>query len=274
MEVKDEIVEEQLVGLDNLLEILGNPTRRVILAKLAKVPHSAPELADDLGISRQAIHSQLKVLSESGLIEPIESTDKRGGKYRIRSNISVRIEITPQYYNIKYNTSNADIESQSVKFDDMNISIDFTKIKTYDDKIKFLGDQILQIDKNIKKLDNTRKEYLTKKECFLRETKKLMQGQYRDKLLQMMKARDKGIKDKSLRDIFNLSEEILFTMFFNPQRYANRVDIDKLMDDLFFSDMDTFQRNQRFGSIRTLLEDMSRLMGFLREDEDSWFFDF
>ena len=41
-----------------------------------------------------------------------------------------------------------------------------------------------------------------------------------------------------------------------------------------FIEMDTYQRNQRFGSIRSLLEDMSRLMGFLYEDDDNWFFDF
>jgi hypothetical protein len=44
--------------------------------------------------------------------------------------------------------------------------------------------------------------------------------------------------------------------------------------DLFFSDMDSYQRDQRFGSIRSLLTDMSSLMGFLREVDEDWFFDF
>ncbi|MHA1193773.1 MAG: ArsR/SmtB family transcription factor [Promethearchaeota archaeon] len=69
MEIEDDRPEQQLIGLDSLLEILGNPTRRSILSKLAKVPHTGPEIADDLGISRQAIHSQLKLLTDSGLIE-------------------------------------------------------------------------------------------------------------------------------------------------------------------------------------------------------------
>ena len=54
MTVENQDEEKQIIGLDSLLELLGNSTRRLIIAKLAKVPHSAPELASDLGISRQA----------------------------------------------------------------------------------------------------------------------------------------------------------------------------------------------------------------------------
>ena len=102
---------KKTINLDTLLEILGNPTRRVILAKLAKVPHSTSELANELGISRQAVHSQLKILSDDPVniienIESIDSDDKRGGgKYRIKSDISLSIDISPDYYGIKYKIS-------------------------------------------------------------------------------------------------------------------------------------------------------------------------
>ena len=273
MEIEDERSDLQLIGLDSLLEILGNPTRRSILSKLAKVPRTGPEMADDLGISRQAIHSQLKLLTDSGLVEgPPEGS--RGGTFRIRSNISVRIDITPQYYNIKFNTKPAFNDSNATEFQDMNCSITYSKIKTVDDKIKFLGDQILNVEKDISHLDQERKEFLIRKQCILQEIRKLMQGQYKTNLEKRLKVRYNSIKDKSLNDLFNLSEEIVFTMFYNPQRYKNRVDINKLLDDLFFSDMDSYQRDQRFGSIRSLLTDMSSLMGFLREDDEDWFFDF
>ena len=273
MEIEEENLEQQYIGLDNLLELLGNPTRRAILSKLAKVPHSAPELANDIGISRQAIHSQLKLLSDAGIIENIESDDSRGGKFRINSNISVRIDITPNYYNIKYNTRKALTEMGTLQFEDLNCAPQYSKIQTADKKIKFLGDQIVQIEKSISNLDDERREQLNRKQCLLFEIKKLMNSQYKEKLEKLMKERDQGIKAKSLREIFNLSEEILFTMFFNPQKYSNKININRLMDDIFL-DMDYHQRNQRFGSVRSLLEDMSRLMGFLYEDDDNWFFDF
>jgi len=57
MEVEKESRTKQFISLDSLLVMLGNPTRRIILSKLAKVPHSPSELAKILGISRQAVHS-------------------------------------------------------------------------------------------------------------------------------------------------------------------------------------------------------------------------
>jgi predicted transcriptional regulator len=273
MEIDEENLEQQFIGLDSLLELLGNPTRRAILSKLAKVPHSAPELANDIGISRQAIHSQLKLLSDAGIIENIESDDSRGGKFIINSNLSVRIDITPNYYNIKYNTRKTLTEMGALQFEDLNCAPQYSKIQSADEKIKFLGDHILQIEKHISDLDDQRREQLNRKQCLLFEIKKLMHSQYKEKLEKLMKERDQSIKAKSLKEISNLSEEILFTMFFNPQKYSNKININRLMDDIFL-DMDYHQRNQRFGSVRSLLEDMSRLMGFLYEDDDNWFFDF
>ena len=101
MEVREEGLEGQIIGLDNLLELLGNPTRRAILSKLAKVPNSAPGLANDIGISRQAIHSQLKLLTDAGIIENVESDDARGGTFRINSNISVRIDTYRKYLTLE-----------------------------------------------------------------------------------------------------------------------------------------------------------------------------
>ena len=258
-----------------MLEILGNPTRRAILTKLSKVPHSAPELASSLGISRQAVHSQLALLQNNNIIEAIESAETRGDKYRVKSNISVNIDITPDYYNIKYNTSTPDSESEMVEFKDMSWSINYSKIKTPNDKIKYLGDEMRKVEKSLIDLENKRKEFLTQKECLILEIKNLMHGQFKEKLETMLRSKYEDIKDKNLRASLNLTEEILTTMFFKPERYFKGFRIDVLMDDLFFSDMDKYERNRRFGSLyRPLLEDLSRMMGFLREDEDDWFLDF
>ncbi|MHA1193774.1 MAG: hypothetical protein ACTSP9_16050 [Promethearchaeota archaeon] len=103
----------------------------------------------------------------------------------------------------------------------MNCSINYSKINTVDDKIKFLGDQILKVEQDISHLDQERKEFLIRKQCILQEIRKLMQGQYKKNLEKRLKVRYTQIKDKSLNDLFNLSEEIVFTMFYNPQRYKN-----------------------------------------------------
>ena len=126
MEVEELRGRDLFLSLDNLLETLGNPTRRIILSKLAKVPLGASELAASFGkkISRQAIHSQLKMLSDSGIIESF-GKDPRNIKYRIKSNLSFRIDITPDYYNINYNVSKIDDYRENFKFKDTGCEIEW-----------------------------------------------------------------------------------------------------------------------------------------------------
>ena len=51
------------------LHALADPTRRLILARLAKGEATVQELADPLPISQPAVSKHLKVLEEAGLVE-------------------------------------------------------------------------------------------------------------------------------------------------------------------------------------------------------------
>jgi DNA-binding transcriptional ArsR family regulator len=57
---------------------LGDPTRRAIVAFLAKRPRAVGELAGELPVSRPAVSQHLKVLKEAGLV-----TDDHEGTRRI-----------------------------------------------------------------------------------------------------------------------------------------------------------------------------------------------
>ena len=76
-----------------------------------------------------------------------------------------------------------------------------------------------------------------------------------------------------MRESLNLGEEILFTLFFNPEKYFNKINVDSLLDDLF-SDMDSELRDMNRVSVKPLLRDLSKLMDFLYEEDDDWFFNF
>jgi len=261
MELEEQTEKNVFLSLDNLLEILGNPTRRIILSKLAKVPLGASELAASLGkkISRQAIHSQLKMLSESGIIESF-GEDPRNIKYRINSNLSLRIDITPDYYNINYNVSKVANYRANLELKDTGCHIDYQKIKHPDKKLRFLGEKIKEIEQNLSSLEGKRNALLRNKECFIIELKNIIRDQY-----------EEDLKDKEQP---NLEKEIFYTLFYDPMKYFNRINIDKLLDDMFFSDMGPIRRDQHKVSIRYLLKDLSKLMDFLRVDEeDFWFFD-
>ena len=272
MEVEKYEGDKKTINLDTLLEILGNPTRRVILSKLAKVPHSTSELANELGISRQAVHSQLVFLSDKGIIDKIESDDKRGGTYRIKSDISLSIDISPDYYGVKYHISEVDENSKIIKLQDTGCSTDYKKIKNPDEKLRFLGERIKEIEGNIRNLELERSDLLQNKQCFIAELKSIIEDKYKNKLRETIEKRQ--FKAKNIRESLNLIEEIFYTLFFNPNKYYKRIDIDNLLDDMFYSDMDSIERAQNRISIEPLLKDLSKMMDFFKEDKDFWFFDF
>ncbi|MHA1292083.1 MAG: ArsR/SmtB family transcription factor [Promethearchaeota archaeon] len=257
MEVEEQNQNQQFLNLDTLFEMLGNPTRRVILAKLAKVPLSASELAKALGISRQAVHSQLKILSDNRIIENLDP-DSRGGKFRIKSNLSLRIDLTPDYYNVEYNIAEVNIEDESIQLKDIGCQNDYERIKKPNEKLRFLGEKIKNIEKSIRELEEERNQLLQNKECLIIELKNVMKQQYENQLW-------KGHP--------NLEKEIFFTLFYNPIKYLKKINIDTLLEDMFFSDMDLIRRDQHRVSIQHLLRDLSKFMDFLHEDEDDWFFD-
>jgi len=266
-------METQNIKLDNLLDVLGNPTRRMILAKLAKLPHYASELANSLHISRQRIHSQLGELKKNNLIEPFSPDDNvKENKYRIKMNISVRIDITPDYYNINYSTTEIDNTTSSLMLKDIEDSSIYEKISVPDDKIKYLGERIRQIESEINDVENERRNLLQSKECFIIELKNLMNQKYRKELSKIIGERRQ--KERLIKESLNLGEEIFFTLFFNPEKYYKKINVESLLDDLFFASTDMEIRARNRVSVEPLLRDLSRLMNFMREDEDEWFFDF
>jgi predicted transcriptional regulator len=263
--------DKQGLNLDTLLEILGNPTRRVILAKLTKVPHSISELARELGISRQAVHSQMKILSDYNLIENIDPNE-RSGKYKIKTDLSLRIDISLDYYGVDYSINEIKADSKSVGLKDIGCSTNYDRIKVPEKKIKFLAEQIKDLEVHINELEYERSDLLQKKQCFISELKIVMEDKYKNKIQKIIEKRH--LKPKNIRENMNLIEEIFYTLFFNPDKYYKKVEVDSLIDDLFFSDIDPIERAQNRISIEPLLKDLSNLMGFFKEDEDFWFFDF
>ena len=260
MELKEHEGKETFLIIDDLLEVLGNPTRRIILSKLAKVPLGASELAASFGkkISRQAIHSQLKMLSDAGIIESF-GDDPRNIKYRINSNLSLRIDITPDYYNINFNVTKINDPRYNLALKDTGCHIDYQKIKTPEKKLRFLGEKIKEIEENTRILEAKRNTLLHNKGCFIIELKNIIRDQYEE--------------DLQTKEQPNLEKEIFYTLFYNPIKYFKKINIDKLVDDMFFSEMGPIRRDQHKVSIRHLLRDLSNLMDFFREDEDDWFFD-
>src|SRR5215831_12391977 len=63
--------------LDSLFAALADPTRRAILARLAKGDASVMELAEPFAVSQPAISKHLKVLERAGLISRGRDAQRR-----------------------------------------------------------------------------------------------------------------------------------------------------------------------------------------------------
>jgi predicted transcriptional regulator len=248
------------LDLDNVLELLGNSTRRAILSKLAKVPHSTSELHKALGITRQAVHSQLQILKENNIIEKIDP-EQRGGKYRIKANLSISLNISPDYYNINYDMVEIEPKSGKMFLSEGEASKNYMG-KSPSDKIKFLGEKIMGIEEQLSRLDSHRKELLQSKESFIIQLKNLMRKKFKDKL-----------SPKETR-MDNLELEIFYTMFFELSRFRQKINIDHLLDEIFFTNLDRISRATHRTSIEELLRELSNTIDVLKRIDNDYYFTF
>lgn len=73
------------MSLDDLFSALADEHRRGVVSLLREGPRRAGELADALDLPAPAMSKHLKVLRESGLIEPsFDDSDARAKVYRLK----------------------------------------------------------------------------------------------------------------------------------------------------------------------------------------------
>jgi DNA-binding transcriptional ArsR family regulator len=71
--------------LDMKFAALADPTRRAILARLARGEASVQELCEPFALSQPAISKHLKVLENAGLIEAGQSAQRRPRRLKIEA---------------------------------------------------------------------------------------------------------------------------------------------------------------------------------------------
>jgi len=95
-----------VVGFDEALSILENPTRRQILRKLVKEPHYPLQLSELLNVSQQAVVKHLKVLEESGFVDSERVPSEKGGPpkkmYKVNQSFSLRLDLGPDLFRAEH----------------------------------------------------------------------------------------------------------------------------------------------------------------------------
>jgi ArsR family transcriptional regulator len=95
-----------MVGFDESLSILENPTRRKILRCLVKEPHYPLQLSDLLDVSQQAVVKHLKVLEGAGFVDSEMTKSNKGGPpkkvYRVNQSFSIRLDLGPDLFRAEH----------------------------------------------------------------------------------------------------------------------------------------------------------------------------
>ena len=90
---------------DIILNILGNDTRRKILAVLSDEPMYFNQLAKEIGVGQQAMLRHLQALEESGLVEAYAEKSKLGAPdrkyYRLSDSFILTISLSEDHFAMK-----------------------------------------------------------------------------------------------------------------------------------------------------------------------------
>jgi len=88
---------------EELFNILGNETRRMILELLAERPRYTTELSEMLDIGQKAINEHLRIMRDLGIIELYVEKQQRGSPrkyFKIQDSFRMEFTISPHFFDI------------------------------------------------------------------------------------------------------------------------------------------------------------------------------
>ena len=93
-----------MIDSDKILDILGNDTRRKILAILSEEPMYFNQLAKEVDIGQQAVLRHLQALEDSGLVETYAEKSELGAPdrkyYRLNDSFTLTVSISEDDFTI------------------------------------------------------------------------------------------------------------------------------------------------------------------------------
>jgi ArsR family transcriptional regulator len=92
---------------DELLDILGNRTRREIIKLVSEEPKCLSELSREMGVEKMALARHLDSMRKANILTVEEERIKRGRPrkyYEIAEHISLKVDISPEEFSMKLRT--------------------------------------------------------------------------------------------------------------------------------------------------------------------------
>jgi len=196
---------------EEIFDILGNHTRRMILEMLATSPCYTTEIADRLEIGQKAINEHLKIMQDLGLIDLFILKQKRGSPrkyFKIKDNIRMELFIAPRVFDASFKTEEINMESIFERYPEYKSF--YEEIK-FDSEIRIIG----RLKENLDYLKNELVEIDNAKafiERSISEVKETILG---------------TIEDLNLREIEKkVLIEIILKESYSPQDIANSLNLE------------------------------------------------
>jgi len=140
------------IDTDAILDILGNETRRRILASLADEPMYFNQLAKQVDIGQQAMLRHLDALEKGGLIEAYAEKSTYGAPnrkyYKLSSAFSLTVSISEDDFLVSHKKIDKAFSKAIKKSKKMNL--DFTDTGS---AVSLLQDNLREVDEEISNLE-------------------------------------------------------------------------------------------------------------------------
>jgi ArsR family transcriptional regulator len=168
---------------DMILDIIGNNTRRRILASLAREPMYFNQLAKEIAIGQQAILRHMKTLEDIGLIESYGERSSLGAPdrkyYRLSSSFSLTICLSEDAFSIENRKIEQYRHKESDKFyKEYELLAQDNDVKT----LNQLQNNLIGIEKEISNLDSRLNDLRALKQLIVNRLHKLAKDNFEEEL--------------------------------------------------------------------------------------------
>jgi ArsR family transcriptional regulator len=193
---------------DMILDIIGNNTRRKILATLAREPMYFNQLAKEISIGQQAIIRHMKTLEDMGLIESYAEKSNLGAPdrkyYRLNSSFSLTICLSEDAFSIK---SHKIEQYRHEEFDKFYKEYDLLAQEDDEETLNQLQTNLTKIEMEISNLDSRLNDLRALKQLIVSRLHKIAKDNFEEEFERKILHTIAGESPKSVAELANRLNE-------------------------------------------------------------------
>lgn len=191
-----------------ILDIIGNNTRRKILATLAREPMYFNQLAKEISIGQQAILRHMKTLEDMGLIESYAEKSNLGAPdrkyYRLNSSFSLTICLSEDAFSIK---SHKIEQYRHEEFDKFYKEYDLLAQEDDEETLNQLQSNLTKIEMEISNLDSRLNDLRALKQLIVSRLHKIAKDNFEEEFERKILHTIAGESPKSIAELANRLNE-------------------------------------------------------------------